>query len=93
MSNVIRFLESLGASACGGQISAADYAATVVALEGVEAEHRQALLDRNVSALSELLDGRSKMFCMIIAPDGAEEQGVPDQSDEESESGVEPEEE
>ena len=92
VSNVIRFLESLGGSA-RGQISAADYAATVVALEGVEAEHRQALLDRNVPALNELLDGRSKMFCMIIAPDGAEEQGVPDQSDEESESGVVPEEE
>lgn len=91
MSNVIRFLESLGASANTGQVSAADYAAIVGTLEGIEDKHRQALLDRDVSALSELLDGRSKMFCMIIAPDSEEEQlEVPDESGGEPDGDKEP---
>ena len=91
VSNVIRFLESLGASANGRQLSAADYAATVVALEGIEDGHRQALLDRDVFALSESLDGRPKMFCMIIAPDSEEEQlEVPDESGGEPDGEKEP---
>lgn len=91
MSNVIRFLESLGARANGGQVSAADYAAIVATLEGIEGSHRQALLDRDVSALSELLDGRAKMFCMIIAPDSEEEQReAPDESGGEPDGDKEP---
>ncbi|MFS8064399.1 MAG: hypothetical protein ACMG5Z_07395 [Luteimonas sp.] len=62
MSNVIRFLESMGSQ----PISAADSAATVVALE-VNASQRQALLDRDHTALSDLLGGRKEMRCLIFS--------------------------
>ena len=63
MSNAIRFLEAMGSR----QLSAAEYAATVAALE-VDAPQRQALLDRDQTALSALLGGRPKMYCLIVAP-------------------------
>jgi hypothetical protein len=64
MSNVIRFLETMGRK----PISPADYAATVAALE-IEAPQRKALLDRDQSALNELLDGRRQLRCAIFAAD------------------------
>ena len=64
MSNVIRFLETMGSK----PISAADYAATVAALE-VGLPQRKALLDRDPDALSELLDGRRQLRCAIFAAD------------------------
>ena len=64
MSNVIRFLETMGSK----PISPADYAATVAALE-VGAPQRKALLDRDQDALNELLDGRRQLKCAIFAAD------------------------
>jgi hypothetical protein len=64
MSNVIRFLETMGRK----PISPADYAATVAALE-IEAPQRKALLDRDQGALNELLDGRRQLRCAIFAAD------------------------
>lgn len=64
MSNIIRFLETMGSK----PISPADYAATVAALE-VGAPQRKALLDRDQDALSELLDGRRQLKCAIFAAD------------------------
>lgn len=64
MSNVIRFLESMGSK----QLSAAEYAASVRALD-VEAPHKNALLDRDQDALNELLDGRRQLKCAIFAAD------------------------
>jgi hypothetical protein len=64
MSNVIRFLETMGRK----PISPADFAATVAALE-IEAPQRKALLDRDQSALNELLDGRRQLRCAIFAAD------------------------
>jgi hypothetical protein len=64
MSNVIRFLETMGRK----PISPADFAATVAALE-IEAPQRKALLDRDQGALSELLDGRRQLRCAIFAAD------------------------
>lgn len=91
MSNVIRFLESMGANAADGRVSAMEYAATVGILD-VEPKLRQALQDRDVPALTGLLNGRAKMFCMIVAPESEEEQQeVPDGSDEESEKRKQPE--
>lgn len=62
MSKVIRFLESMGSQ----PISAADYVATVDALE-VDAPQRQALLERDHAALSDLLGGRKEMRCLIFS--------------------------
>jgi hypothetical protein len=64
MSNIIRFLETMGRK----PISPADYAATVAALE-VDAPQRKALLDRDQDALNELLDGRRQLKCAIFAAD------------------------
>ena len=64
MSNIIRFLETMGRK----PISPADYAATVAALE-VGASQRKALLDRDQDALNELLDGRRQLKCAIFAAD------------------------
>jgi hypothetical protein len=64
MSNVIRFLETMGRK----PISPADFAATVAALE-IEAPQRKALLDRDQGALNELLDGRRQLRCAIFAAD------------------------
>jgi hypothetical protein len=64
MSNIIRFLESMGSK----PISPADYAATVAALEMGDPQ-RKALLDRDQDALNELLDGRRQLRCAIFAAD------------------------
>ena len=64
MSNIIRFLETMGRK----PISPADFAATVAALE-IEAPQRKALLDRDQGALNELLDGRRQLRCAIFAAD------------------------
>jgi hypothetical protein len=64
MSNIIRFLETMGSK----PISPADYAATVAALE-IGAPQRKALLDRDQDALNELLDGRRQLRCAIFAAD------------------------
>lgn len=64
MSNAIRFLESAGAS----QLSAADYAVSVAALD-VESPQRAALLDRDARALGRLLGGREKLMFAVLAAD------------------------
>jgi hypothetical protein len=64
MSNVIRFLESMGSK----PLSPAEYAAGIRALD-VEVTHKRALLDRDERALSELLDGRKQLRCAIFAAD------------------------
>ena len=64
MSNIIRFLETMGRK----PVSPADFAASVAALE-VGAPQRKALLDRDQDALNELLDGRRQLKCAIFAAD------------------------
>lgn len=77
MSNVIRFLEALGSRPAP---STADYSAIVAGLD-LGAAERKALLDQDAVALNELLEGRTKMFCFIVAPDGDEQESVPDDAD------------
>lgn len=62
MSNVIQFLAEMGSNP--GMLSAAGYAANVSALD-VDAAQRQALIDKDQSALNGLLGGREKMRCVI----------------------------
>lgn len=64
MSNAIRFLESAGAM----QLSAAEYAASVAALE-LDAPQRTALLDRDAKALGRLLGGRETLMFAVLAAD------------------------
>lgn len=81
MSNVIQFLEALSSSSSSVNLSAAEYAASVAALD-VDEQQRNALLNRDESALSDLLGGRSKLMCIVFPPDG-DEQKDDDQRDEE----------
>lgn len=62
MSNVIRFLESMGSDPSLARLSPAGYAAAVSALELDDAQ-RQALQDRDAVTLNALLGGQPKMYC------------------------------
>ena len=64
MLNTIRFLETMGANV----VSPADYAATVAALD-IDQSEKVALLQRDHSALNDLLGGRQKMFFAVCAPE------------------------
>jgi hypothetical protein len=68
LSNVIQFLEAMGRS----PVSTAEYAASVAALN-IDATQQQALLSRDHAALSGLLDGRKKMYFMVVAADEEQE--------------------
>lgn len=76
MSNVIQFLESMGANAAMARMSAADFEAVVAGL--VEEEDcRAALMRRDTRALNDLLNGRDVMMCMVFAPDEKEGDETP----------------
>jgi hypothetical protein len=65
MSNVVQFLEILGASP---SLSAPGYANAVQALDLDEAA-RSALLARDADGLNRLMGGRAAVRCMIVTPD------------------------
>ncbi len=71
MSNVIRFLESMGNDSSFARLSPAEYAATVALLDVGDSQQR-ALLDRNHVALNDLLGGRHKVLFAVFAPDDDE---------------------
>ena len=64
MSNVIRFLETVGSK----PLSAAEYAASVASLDACP-EERQALARRDHIALNGLLGGRDKVMFAVLAED------------------------
>lgn len=68
MSNVIQFLESMGANAAMARMNAADYEAAIAMLDA-DQESREALVLRDHSKLNDLLDGRPFMMCMVVAPE------------------------
>lgn len=78
MSTAIQFLEAAGGNP---KRSAADYDASVAMLQ-IDPAQRQALFDRDHHTLSSLLDGRTKMYCYIVAPDSDEPEPMPDDGDE-----------
>ena len=77
MTDVIGFLESLGARPA---ITAGDYAAAVAGL-GLAPGARDALLARDVPALSAALGGRGMMWCSIRSPDESPEEETPRRED------------
>lgn len=64
MSQVIKFLEALGAS--GIELSDKEFIAATAALN-VEHSHREALQDKNRLGLNSLLGGRESMMFSIFA--------------------------
>lgn len=91
MSNLVRFMESLGAAPQLGDMSVEEYVAAMEQF-GVEGTAKQAVLGRDVQALYALEQVRSKMICMIATPGGEEEREAP-QQDDAFEPGEEPDEE
>jgi hypothetical protein len=77
MRNAIQFLELAGSK----PFTAAEYAAAVAALE-VRDEEKQALFDQDHASLSDLLGGRAKMYCFVVAPEEEEAPAAPEAPDE-----------
>ena len=85
MSQIIQFLESAGRES---SLSPVAYATAVAALEIPDAQ-RQALLERDPTALNALMEGRPRLICLINAPleddehdanpDDRDGDGVPDE--------------
>jgi hypothetical protein len=82
MSNVIQFLESMGANAAMARMSIADYEAAVAALDADE-NQRSSLRRSDAKALGDQLNGRDTLFCLVLNPADSEEEQVPDKRDEE----------
>lgn len=79
MSNAIQFLDTLGSQPA---LSPADYAATVAAIQ-MDSAQREALLQRDLDKLHDLLGARGSMAVWVATPDGGEEpQKSPDQPDD-----------
>jgi hypothetical protein len=92
MSNVIQFLESLGANAASAADSAERYIASVEALEIEEAE-RDALLHRDRLELGSVLGGRSKMYFAVLPAEEdepSEDEGQEDESPDHRDGEPEP---
>lgn len=84
MSNVIAFLEAMGQDAAKSRLQGEEYVAAVDAL-GLDDAPRQALLQRDASAIGDLLGGRMKMMCLLFPADGDEKKD--DKQDEGDEPG------
>ena len=76
MSEVIRFLESIG-STPQGVVGSDAFNAMVESLD-IDADQRRALRDRDQDALSRLLGGRRILRCSVFSPDEEEVPAEPD---------------
>jgi hypothetical protein len=65
MTNIIRFLESMGSAPA---LSGEQFNRTVAALD-IGQEGKRALLDRDSAALNKLLEGRDELRCAVFAED------------------------
>jgi hypothetical protein len=84
MTNVIAFLEAMGQDAGKSRLQGEEYTAAVDAL-GLDDAPRQALLQRDASAIGDLLGGRMKMMCLLFPADGDEKK-----DDKQDDDGDEP---
>lgn len=74
MSNAIRFLETLGQNPALSRLPADQLQVLIDGLD-VDADQRNALRHADVDALNELVGGRAKMMCLIIAPNDEPQEG------------------
>ncbi len=78
MTHAIQMLANLGSNSAATRMPPAEYAAIVAAL-GTDAELTQALLDRDVAAISRSLGGRATMVCMVAPAEEEQPEEAPDQ--------------
>ncbi len=81
MSNVIQFLESMGANAAMARMSISDYQAAVAALNADD-DQRDSLLRGDARKLGDQLNGRDTLLCLVFSPSEEEEKQLPDQEGE-----------
>ena len=72
MSNVIRFLETMGANAAAARMSVADYEAAVRYLD-LDPSQSGALLDRDAGKFCDLISANATMYCLVVAPEEHED--------------------
>ncbi len=72
MSNVIQFLEAMGADARLSRMDDAQYEDAVLRL-GANADAVDALLAKSQWRLADVLNARPTMFCMVMAPEDENE--------------------
>jgi hypothetical protein len=84
MSDAIRFLETLGRDSRLAHLSPEAYAALVANLD-VEADARDALLQRDSAQLSQRLGGRTKVLFALLPADD-DQQGDQQQEQEQEPS-------
>ena len=80
VSNVIRFLESMGSNALMARMSVAEYESTIDSLFEVKALERTALRSRDLKSIGDILDGRTQMLCYVFAPD--QDENAPSREDD-----------
>jgi hypothetical protein len=88
MSNVIQFLETMGANAVAARMSIADYEAAVAALK-IDDGQRESLTRRDHKKLSSQLEARDTLLCLVFSPSEEEEKRSPT-PDQEGETPEEP---
>lgn len=92
MSEVIRFLENMATTAFGSA-SDADLSEAAAGFD-ITQDEKKAVVDRDPSALSQLLGGRTQMFFGLVAPEREqpyrEDEGeeTPDQAPDEPDQPV-----
>jgi hypothetical protein len=72
MSNVIQFLESMGANATMARMSIANYEAAVRHLD-LDMGQQTALIDRDLGKFCKSMSANATMFCLVVAPEEHEE--------------------
>jgi hypothetical protein len=75
-------LANLGSNAAATRMPPTEYAALVAAL-GADTALTQALLDRDVGAISRSLGGRATMICMVSPAEEEQPEKTPDEGGEE----------
>jgi hypothetical protein len=81
MSKVIQFLEAMGSTSASARLSDTEYADAISTLD-IDPAQRQALLNRDHSALSNLLGGRATMFFGLVPAENDEPEDDPEKEDE-----------
>lgn len=82
MSNVVQFLEMMGSNAAAARMTGIDFERAIQMLDADECA-KSALLHRDEVKLSEALNGRSVMYCLICAPDDEDQKGGDQENEQE----------
>lgn len=89
MSNVLQFLEMMGSNASAARMTTFDFERAIQMLDADESA-KSALRDRDEARLSEALNGRPMMYCLICAPDDDQKGGDQENEQDDPKEGGNP---